>query len=204
MECITMYKNIIKRVLDFITALLFMPFLLIIIIIVGMIIKIEDRGPIFYSANRLGKNENVYKMYKFRTMKVNAPDIRNDDGSTFNSDQDPRLLNSGKLFRKTSIDELPQLINVLIGNMSIIGPRPDLPEHILQYTESEKEKLSVLPGVTGYNQAYFRNSIEWTERKKNDVYYAKNVRFLFDLRILLKTIQTVLFRKNVFNSNEVK
>src|SRR5690606_26759434 len=122
MECAAMYKNIIKRVLDFITALLFMPFLLIIILIVGLIIKIEDRGPIFYSANRLGKNESVYKMYKFRTMKVNAPDIRNDDGSTFNSDQDPRLLKSGKLFRKTSIDELPQLINVLIGNMSIVGP----------------------------------------------------------------------------------
>ena len=204
MECVVMYKNIIKRVLDFITALLFMPFLLVITIVVGLIIKIEDRGPIFYSANRLGKNENIYKMYKFRTMKVNAPDIRNDDGSTFNSDQDPRLLNSGKLFRKTSIDELPQLINVLIGNMSVIGPRPDLPEHILQYTESEKEKLSVLPGVTGYNQAYFRNSIGWTERKKNDVYYAKNVRFLFDLRILIKTIQTVVFRKNVFNPNEVK
>lgn len=204
MECVVMYKNIIKRVLDFITALLFLPFLLIIIVIVGLVIKIEDRGPVFYSANRLGKNESTYKMYKFRTMKVNAPDIRNDDGSTFNSDQDPRLLSSGKFFRKTSIDELPQLINVLIGNMSIIGPRPDLPEHILQYTEPEKEKLSVLPGVTGYSQAYFRNSIEWTERKKNDVYYAKNVRFLFDLRIFLKTIQTVLFRKNVFNANEVK
>ncbi|KAA0958759.1 sugar transferase [Planococcus sp. ANT_H30] len=197
-----MYKNIIKRALDFITALLFLPFLLIIIVIVGLVIKIEDRGPVFYSANRLGKNESTYKMYKFRTMKVNAPDLRNDDGSTFNSDQDPRLLNSGKFFRKTSIDELPQLINVLIGNMSIIGPRPDLPEHIFQYTEPEKEKLSVLPGVTGYNQAYFRNSIEWSERKKNDVYYAKNVRFLFDLRIFLKTIQTVLFRRNVFNANE--
>ena len=204
MECVVVYKNMIKRILDFITALLFMPFLLVIIIVVGLIIKIEDRGPIFYLADRLGKNASTYRMYKFRTMKVNAPDIRNDDGSTFNSDQDSRLLNSGKFFRKTSIDELPQLINVLLGNMSIIGPRPDLPEHILQYTESEKEKLSVLPGVTGYNQAYFRNSIEWAERKKNDVYYAKNVHFLFDLKILLKTIQTVVFRKNVFNTNEVK
>lgn len=199
-----MYRNIVKRVLDFITALLFMPFLVVIIIVVGLIIKLEDRGPIFYSANRLGKNETIYKMYKFRTMKVNAPDLRNEDGSTFNSDEDPRLLKSGKFFRKTSIDELPQLLNVLIGDMSIVGPRPDLPEHIFQYKDAEKEKLSVLPGVTGYNQAYFRNSIEWSERKKNDVYYAKNVRFLFDLKILLKTIQTVLFRKNVFNTNEVK
>lgn len=204
MEWVVMYENVIKRFLDFITALLFLPFLIIILIVVGLIIKAEDRGPVFYTANRLGKDSVTYRMYKFRTMKVNAPDIRNEDGSTFNSDHDPRLLSSGKFFRKTSIDELPQLINVLIGNMSIIGPRPDLPEHILQYTESEKEKLCVLPGITGYNQAYFRNSIEWTERKKNDVYYAKNVHFLFDLRILLKTIKTVLFRKNVFNINEVK
>lgn len=181
-----------------------MPFLLVIILIVGLIIKLEDRGPAFYSANRLGKNGSTYKMYKFRTMKVNAPDIRNEDGSTFNSDQDPRLLKSGKIFRKTSIDELPQLLNVFIGNMSIIGPRPDLPEHILQYTEEEKEKLTVLPGVTGYSQAYFRNSIEWAERKKNDVYYARNVSFLFDVKIFFKTIQTVVFRKNIFNPNEVK
>lgn len=199
-----MYKNYLKRVLDFIISLLFMPFLLVIILIVGLIIKLEDRGPAFYSANRLGKNGSTYKMYKFRTMKVNAPDIRNEDGSTFNSDQDPRLLKSGKIFRKTSIDELPQLLNVFIGNMSIIGPRPDLPEHILQYTEEEKEKLTVLPGVTGYSQAYFRNSIEWAERKKNDVYYARNVSFLFDVKIFFKTIQTVVFRKNIFNPNEVK
>lgn len=199
-----MYKKKIKRLLDFIIAFLFMPFLLLIIVFVGLIIKIEDKGPIFYSANRLGKNESTYKMYKFRTMKVNAPDIRNEDGSTFNSDQDPRLLKSGKFFRKTSIDELPQMFNVFIGNMSIIGPRPDLPEHILQYTEEEKEKLTVLPGVTGYSQAYFRNSINWAERRKNDVYYARNVNFLFDMKIFFKTIQSVVFRKNIFNANEVK
>ena len=199
-----MYKNYFKRVLDFIISLLFMPFLIVIILIVGLIIKLEDRGPAFYSANRLGKNGSTYKMYKFRTMKVNAPDIRNEDGSTFNSDQDPRLLKSGKFFRKASIDELPQLLNVFIGNMSIIGPRPDLPEHIFQYTEEEKEKLTVLPGVTGYSQAYFRNSIEWAERKKNDVYYARNISFLFDVKIFFKTIQTVVFRKNIFNANEVK
>ena len=199
-----MYRKYFKRLIDFIISLIFMPFLALIILIVGLIIKIEDKGPIFYLANRLGKNGKCYRMYKFRTMKVNALDIRNEDGSTFNSEEDPRLLKSGKFFRKTSVDELPQLINVLIGNMSIIGPRPDLPEHILQYTKEEEEKLTVLPGVTGYSQAYYRNSIDWAERKKNDVYYARNLNCVLDVKIFMKTIQTVLFRKNVFNSNEGK
>lgn len=199
-----MYKNFIKRIIDFILALLFMPLLLIIIFVVGVIIKSEDRGPIFYLGERLGKESSNFKMYKFRTMKVNAPDIRNQDGSTFNSENDPRLLNIGKFLRKTSIDELPQFINVLIGNMSIIGPRPDLPEHINSYTEEEKEKLKVLPGVTGYSQAYFRNSVDWSERKKNDVYYSRNVSWSFDLKIFIKTLKVVLFRENVFNPNERK
>lgn len=199
-----MYQKYFKRIFDLITSILFMPFLIVLIIVVSVIIKLEDKGPVFYLADRLGKNGNTYRMYKFRTMKVNAPDIRNEDGSTFNSNEDPRLLKSGKFFRKTSIDELPQFINVFLGNMSIIGPRPDLPEHILQYTELEKAKLKVVPGVTGYNQAYFRNSIEWSERKKNDVFYANNVSLMFDMKIFFKTIQTVLFRKNIFNANEAK
>ena len=197
-----MYKHFFKRLIDFISAVILLPFLLILIIAVAIAIKLEDKGPVFYTANRLGKNEKIYKMYKFRTMKVNAPDLRNPDGSTFNSEEDPRLLKTGKLFRKTSIDEIPQILNVLIGNMSIIGPRPDLPEHINQYSEEDKLKLSVLPGLSGYNQAYFRNSIEWAERKKNDVYYARNISFLFDCKIFLKTIQTVLFRKNIFVNKE--
>lgn len=197
-----MYKYFFKRLIDLVFSIILLPFLLVLILVVAIVIKAEDKGPVFYTANRLGKDEKIYKMYKFRTMKVNAPDLRNPDGSTFNSEEDPRLLKTGKIFRKTSVDEIPQILNVLFGNMSIIGPRPDLPEHIKQYSKEEKEKLTVLPGLTGYNQAYFRNSIEWSERKKNDVYYARNISFLFDCRIFLKTIQTVLFRKNVFLSKE--
>ena len=197
-----MYKHFFKRLIDLIFSIILLPFLLILILVVALAIKAEDKGPIFYTANRLGKDEKIYKMYKFRTMKVNAPDLRNPDGSTFNSEEDHRLLKTGKIFRKTSVDEIPQILNVLFGNMSIIGPRPDLPEHIKQYSKEEKEKLTVLPGLTGYNQAYFRNSIEWSERKKNDVYYARNISFLFDCKIFLKTIQTVLFRKNVFLAKE--
>src|SRR5699024_5242769 len=110
-------------------SIIFFPFILIIIVMVGTVIYIEDRGPIFYNSSRLGKDGQVFKMYKFRSMKNNSPDLRNTDGSTFNSEKDPRITSIGKILRKTSTDELPQFINVFKGDMSIIGPRPDLPEH---------------------------------------------------------------------------
>jgi undecaprenyl phosphate N,N'-diacetylbacillosamine 1-phosphate transferase len=193
-----MYKSIFKRLIDLTFGILLLPFFLIIYIVLFLLIKTEDGGPIFYNAARLGKDGQVFKMYKFRSMKMNAPDIRNDDGSTFNSENDPRLLKIGKIIRKSSIDEIPQILNVIIGNMSFVGPRPDLPEHIEMYTEVEKEKLSVQPGITGYSQAYYRNSIDWTRRKELDVYYAKNISLIFDMKIILKTISSVLFKKNVF------
>lgn len=193
-----MYKKFFKVILDILISLLTMPLLIIIIIVVGTIIYLDDKGPIFYNAKRLGKNGKVFKMYKFRTMKVNAEDLRNPDGSTFNSEDDPRLTRVGKFLRKTSIDEFPQILNVLLQNMSIVGPRPDLPEHIHLYSKEEKEKLSVLPGITGYSQAYYRNSIEWKERLAYDMYYSRNVSFLLDIKIVFKTVQTVVMKKNVF------
>lgn len=199
-----MYKNIIKRFLDILLSLLLLPFVFFIILIVGLLIKKEDKGSIFYFGKRLGKNEKIFKMYKLRSMKMNAPDIRNKDGSTFNSVDDPRLLKIGKFIRKTSIDELPQIINILLGEMSFVGPRPDLPEHINFYKESDIKKLSVLPGITGYNQAYYRNSIEWRKRLEYDVYYSENISFILDLKIIFKTIETVLFRKNIFIRGEIK
>lgn len=114
---------------------------MLVILICGILIKIEDRGPIFYFGKRLGKNGRIFKMYKLRSMKVNAPDLRNSDGSTYNSDDDPRLTKMGKILRKTSLDELPQIINVLKGDMSFVGPRPDLPEHINFYEGDELKKL---------------------------------------------------------------
>ncbi len=193
-----MYKKYFKRVLDIIFSLLGLPFFILIFCVVAPIILVEDKGPIFYNALRLGKNGKVFKMFKFRTMKVNAPDLRNDDGSTFNSEEDPRLTKIGKLLRKLSIDETPQIINVLISDMSIIGPRPDLPEHINYYSESEIAKLDVLPGITGYNQAYYRNSNEWKERLINDVYYVDNISFKLDVKIFFKTIETIVLKRGVF------
>ena len=149
-------------------------------------------------------NGTVFKMYKFRSMKLNAPDIRNEDGSTFNSEDDPRLTSIGKFIRKTSIDEVPQILNVLKGDMSIVGPRPDLPEHFNVYSESEKRKLSVRPGITGYNQAYFRNTIPWKERIQNDIYYIDHLSFWMDIRVVFKTAWSILSRKSVFIEVEEK
>lgn len=135
-----MYRKIWKRVFDIIFAVLALPFFLILVMIVAIMILGDDHGPIFYVADRLGKDGKTFKMYKFRSMKVNAPDYRNTDGSTFNSMNDNRVTAVGKFLRKTSIDEVPQIINVLIGDMSFIGPRPDLPDAINIYSEKDKKK----------------------------------------------------------------
>lgn len=193
-----MYKKFGKRVFDIIGALIILPALLILLIPVGIGIWISDRGNIFYNAKRLGKDGKVFTMYKFRSMKMNAPDLRNQDGSTYNGEDDPRLTKIGKFIRKTSIDELPQVINILKGDMSFIGPRPDLPEHIEMYEGDESRKLEVLPGITGYSQAYYRNSIDWKERIKNDIYYIDHVTPIMDVKIIFKTAESILFRKNVF------
>lgn len=177
-----------------------LPFVLIISLIVSPLIYFEDKGTIFYNAMRLGKNGKPFKMYKFRTMIMNAPDIRLDDGSTFNSDNDPRLTKIGRYLRKMSIDELPQIINVIKGDMSFIGPRPDTLDSYTRYSDEEKFVLSIKPGITGYSQAYFRNSVNSKEKMKNDLYYVNNVSFFFDLKIFFKTIQSILIRKNIYNN----
>lgn len=195
------YNNFLKRVLDFLLALLILPLWLVVLAIVAPIIYVQDRGSVFYNAPRLGKDGKVFKMYKLRSMKMNAPDLRNIDGSTFNAENDPRLTKIGKFIRKTSLDETPQLLNIIKGDMSIVGPRPDLPEHYEQYEGNEERKLEIRPGVTGYNQAYFRNTIPWKERIQNDIYYIENLSFWFDLKIFIKTVISVLQRKDVFVSD---
>ena len=193
-----MYRNYFKRLFDLIFAAIAFPFWLIILIVIGPIIYFQDRGSIFYNAPRLGKDGKVFKMYKFRSMKMNAPDLRNEDGSTFNAEDDPRLTDIGKFIRKTSLDETPQLLNILKGDMSIIGPRPDLPEHMELYEGNEARKLEIRPGVTGFNQAYFRNTIPWKERIKNDIYYIDHLSMWMDIKVFFKTAASVLKRKDVF------
>ena len=191
----------LKRVLDLVISIIVLPIFVILLLIIGTIMFFYDKGNILYIAPRLGKDGKIFNMYKFRSMKMNAPDLRNNDGSTFSSESDARLTKIGGFLRKTSIDEIPQIINILKGNMSIIGPRPDLPEHLKLYVDQEKRKLEVKPGISGYNQAYYRNAIAWKERIKNDIYYIDNLTFLFDIKIIVKTIIVIFKRENVF-SNE--
>lgn len=196
-----MYKKYIKRLLSILFSVIGFPFFAIIFIVVAPIIVIEDKGPVFYNAPRLGKDGKVFKMFKFRSMKVNAPDLRNSDGTTYNSENDPRVTKIGKILRKTSLDETPQILNVLIGNMSFIGPRPDLPNSDKElYRPGDEIKLTVNPGITGYSQAYYRNSSTLDQRFDGDVYYAKNMSFLLDLKILIMTIKTVFSHKNVYRN----
>lgn len=197
-----MYRNFLKRMFDLVLAIVAFPFWLIILIIIGPMIYFQDKGSIFYNASRLGKDGKIFKMYKFRSMKMNAPDIRNEDGSTFNAEDDPRLTKIGKFIRKTSLDETPQLLNIIKGDMSIIGPRPDLPEHMDLYEGDEVRKLEIRPGVTGYNQAYFRNTVPWKERIKNDIYYIDNLTIWMDIKVFFKTVLTVIKREAVFVENK--
>jgi len=195
-----MYSNSGKRIVDIILSLIAFPIFIIIYLIIAPVIYLEDNGPVFFEAERLGKHGRIFRMYKFRSMKVNVTDLRNADGSTFSSDTDPRVTKIGNFIRVTSIDEIPQILNVLKGDMSIVGPRPDLPEHITKYVGNEKRKLEVRPGITGYNQAYFRNSVAWKDRIKHDIYYIDRLTFLMDVKILLKSIITVLKREKVYTT----
>ena len=164
-----MYK-FIKRTFDLVCSLIAFPFFCILYVIVGIAIKIEDRGPIFYMADRIGKDGTLLRMYKFRSMKVNSPNIVNPDGSTYNSPTDSRLTKVGKFIRETSIDEIPQIINVIKGEMSLIGPRASEYDALPGYKEDELDKLKVLPGITGYTQAYFRNGLTIREKRLKDAW----------------------------------
>lgn len=196
-----MYR-IFKRFMDIVISTIAMPFLLIITFFVALAIKIEDKGPVFYKAERIGKNSKKLYMYKFRSMKVNSPNWLNKDGSTYNSPTDSRVTKVGKFIRKTSIDELPQFFNVFIGNMSIIGPRASSWEALDSYQPDEKDKMMVRPGITGYTQAYYRNSISVREKRLKDAWYARNVSMWLDIKIFFKTIVTVLKRENIYTNTE--
>lgn len=194
------YRQYIKRATDIIVSFMALPFIFLVGIPIAIAIKIEDGGTIFYLGQRYGKNMKKFKMFKFRSMKMNAKDIRNADGSTYNSAQDDRQTTIGKFLRKTSLDELPQFINVLIGDMSFIGPRPSPIGNEATYTDFVKKKFQVRPGITGLNQALKRNSATLEERYKNDVYYAENISFLLDIKIVLKTIKSVVMRENIYRA----
>ena len=186
-----------KRMFDLLCSIILILPVGIVIGVSAIFIKIEDGGPVFYMAERTGRFGKPFKMFKLRSMKVNAPDIRLSDGSTYNGEDDPRVTKFGKFARKTSIDELPQVINIIKGDMSFIGPRPDTPMYLEEYTDEERVVLTVRPGITGYNQALNRNAVLTKEKLKNDIYYVKHLSIGLDVKIVFMTIAIVLGRKNI-------
>ena len=196
------YVTVVKRVADFLIGLCALPFLAIIILVVAIAIKLDDGGPVFYKAKRMGKDSKIFDMYKFRSMIVDAPNWTNPDGSTYNAADDDRVTKVGKFIRKTSIDELPQFLNLLIGNMSLVGPRASGAGAVGTYQPDEEAKMKVRPGITGFTQAYYRNGLSVREKRLKDAWYAENVTFALDVKIFFKTIGTVLKTEQVYTNKE--
>lgn len=196
----TYYVKYVKRFFDITACIIAMPIFIVLFIVVGIAIKIDDGGPVLYKAERIGKKSTLLEMYKFRSMKVNAPSIINEDGSTYNSKDDPRVTRVGKILRVTSIDEIPQILNVLKGDMSIIGPRASEYDALPSYLDDEIDKMNVLPGISGYTQAYYRNNLSVREKRLYDAWYANNISFILDTKIFFKTIITVLKHDNVYTN----
>ena len=195
-----MYKNFFKRLIDFLISLIALPFVLLLCLFVAIAIKLDDGGPVFYYASRIGKGGRIFKMFKFRSMKVNAPDLRMEDGSTYNAADDLRVTKVGKFLRSTSLDEIPQLLNVFLGDMALIGPRPDSAFYLEHYTDEERIILTVRPGISGWNQAVNRNSVGTKEKLQNDIYYVKHLSFCFDLKIIWMTLKGVIAHKDVYRA----
>ncbi|WP_445735041.1 sugar transferase [Mariniflexile sp.] len=189
------YKNTIKPLLDYFIALIAIIILLPVIIITTILLYIANNGKPFFFQTRPGKNERLFSIIKFKTMN----DKKDKDGKLLPDTQ--RLTGIGKLVRKTSIDELPQLLNILNGDMSLIGPRPLLPQYLPYYTKKEAKRHSVKPGITGLAQVNGRNQISWDEKLKLDVDYVENLTFKTDLNILIKTFYKVLASKDVAVDN---
>lgn len=190
----------VKRAADVLICVIALPFWSILYVIFAILIKMDDGGPVFYKAERIGKGCKKIHMLKFRSMKVNAENILNADGSTYNAADDPRVTKIGKFLRETSLDETPQILNVIKGDMSIIGPRASGWDALPTYKDDEMDKMKVRPGITGYTQAYFRNSISVREKRLKDAWYANHISFLLDTKIFFKTIQTVLKHDNIYTN----
>lgn len=191
---------IAKRIMDICGALIGLICLSWLFLIVALLIKLEDpKGPVFFKQVRVGKDGKEFYMYKFRSMVTNAEELLESllhlnevTGAMFKMKDDPRVTKVGKFIRKTSIDELPQLWNVLKGDMSLVGPRPPLPREVAQYTEYHKQRLLVTPGCTGLWQVSGRNDLGFNEMVELDLKYIRERSILYDLKIILKTIKIMI------------
>lgn len=194
----------IKRFVDIVVSIASMILLLPLFLIIGFAIKIDSKGPVFFKQERLGKNGTVFKIIKFRTMVDNA-EQKGSGLSTFEGD--PRVTRVGEVLRKTSLDEISQLINILIGDMSLVGPRPPVPFHPRKYEEYSDHQVlrfKVRPGITGLAQIMGRNSLTWDERIEYDVEYVQNLSLLLDIKIILLTIVKVFKSENIHGPSRRK
>ena len=193
-----MYAKYIKRILDLILSLMALIVLMPLMIIIGILVRINLGSPIIFKQKRPGKNEKIFTLYKFRTMT----DKRDIDGNLLPDEY--RLTKFGKFLRSTSLDELPELINIIKGDMAIVGPRPLLVEYLPYYTEEEKHRHDVRPGLTGLAQVNGRNTISWEEKLKYDTEYIKQISFYSDLKIIFKTIKKTIKRKDIKMGKELQ
>ncbi len=189
----------LKRITDILVSLISLIFLSPVFVIIIILIKIDSKGPVIFSQYRVGKNGKTFKMYKFRSMVVNAEDLLKElknknemSGPMFKIKHDPRVTKIGKFIRKTSLDELPQLINILKGDMSLVGPRPNLPREVKEFDTWMLDKLVVRPGLTCFWQVMGRNSIGFIEWMKLDIKYVEERSYKLDIILILKTIRVFL------------
>lgn len=185
---------IAKRVTDIVCSIIGLVVLSPILIITAIAIKIDSKGPVFFKQDRVGKDEQLFSMYKFRSMVVNAEELKKNledenemSGPMFKIKKDPRITKVGRFIRKTSIDELPQLFNVLKGDMSLVGPRPSLPKEVAAFEPWMKERLTVLPGLTCIWQVSGRNNIPFKQWMELDIKYVRERSYLLDLKLIFKT-----------------
>lgn len=195
--------ELVKRVVDIICSLVGLIVLMPILFVVAISIKIESKGPIIFAQYRVGKDSKLFKMYKFRSMVNNAEEIKENlesmnerTGPMFKIKNDPRITHIGRIIRKASIDELPQLVNILKGDMSIVGPRPSLPKEVEAFDGWMMQRLTVKPGLTCYWQVGGRNDIEFDEWMKLDIKYVEERKLIVDAKLILKTFFVLLGDKN--------
>lgn len=191
-----------KRFFDIVFSLIGLICLSWLFLIIIIWIKIDDRGPVFFSQTRVGKDGKEFKMYKFRSMVTNAEELKHElmeqnevDGAMFKMKDDPRITKAGKFIRKTSLDELPQLWNVLIGDMSLVGPRPPLPAEVAHYSEHDMQRLMVKPGCTGLWQVTARNTVGFKDMVGIDLTYIQRANLMYDFWLILCTVK-VIFKPN--------
>ena len=190
-----MYAKYIKRILDLILSLMALILLMPLMLIIGILVAINLGNPIIFKQKRPGKDEKIFTLYKFRTMT----DEKDEKGKLLPESQ--RLTKFGKFLRSTSLDELPELINILKGDMSIVGPRPLLVEYLKLYNEEQKHRHDVRPGLTGLAQTSGRNAITWEEKFEKDIEYVHNISFIGDVKIIIKTAIKVFKREGISGTN---